>query len=296
MIDIQDLITSIEQVFIDQDKYYFDDYIPEFMHEGKFLGDYYNRIMVEPRVGKPPIFYHTLSPFDVISNKSITRALVFESAKCLLDVDFTDYLAMRTGVMSAIILKAIGVKNLKSKKVLLIGVGSVARHALSALKRTFNDLDQVECISRSGSLGEITKYGQQLGIDISTGNLDNLSEYDFIFCHTNTDKVILTKEHKDHIKPGAVIASFLSSTEHGEVDDSYFDASKANIICDWERTSGTVKDLGRALKNKQLTQGEILLLKDLLIGAKKIDSRKAYTIYRSGGTSIQNLAVLKLLT
>ncbi len=92
-----ELLASIKQTFIDQDQFFFDKHVPEFVKDGKFLGDYFNQLAVEPQGDKPPRFYHTFSPFDVISNKAPHYAVVFEAGELLLNIEFDSYVSMRTG-------------------------------------------------------------------------------------------------------------------------------------------------------------------------------------------------------
>ena len=73
--------------------------------------------------------------------------------------------------------------------------------------------------------------------------------------------------------------------------DMVFPAT-ANIVCDWDMTLLGAKELARAIENKQVAKKDVIFLKDLLGGAKSVDTSKRYTIYRSTGTPIQNLAVL----
>ena len=114
--DYSKLLTSLQQTFIEQDNYFFDKHVPEFVKDGKFLGDYFNNIAVEPLGDKPPRFYHVYSPFDVISNKAPEYAAVFENGELLLHIDFDEYIAARTAAMSAVVLKGLGKDNLSGKK------------------------------------------------------------------------------------------------------------------------------------------------------------------------------------
>ena len=121
-----DLITSLKQTFINQDKYFFDKHVPEFKKDGVFLGDYFSQLAVEPFEAKAPRFYHIFSPFDVISNKAPQHAVVFEAGDILLNIDFDQYVSMRTAAMSVVVLKALGYENLDGKNVLLFGSGRIA--------------------------------------------------------------------------------------------------------------------------------------------------------------------------
>lgn len=294
-IDSKALLSNIEKVFVEQNKYLFDKHVPEFVVDGKFLGDYFSQIAVELKGNQPPRFYHNLSPFDVISKKSPDRALVFEAGELLVDMDFTKYARVRTAIMTGLVLRSIGVTSLANKKVLLIGSGNIAQQAVRLLKGAYPELSEVWCISKSGDITAITVKGQEVGVKVSTGNLDELKEFDVIICHTSTNEALLRDEHLARLKKGVFIASFISSTENGELEDSYYDTDKANIICDWDATKSAAKDLARAINTSKVDESEIVLLDELFSGKKNIDLSKTMTIYRSVGTPIQNLAVLQLL-
>jgi ornithine cyclodeaminase/mu-crystallin family protein len=286
-----ELITSINKTFVKQDEYLFDKHVPEFIKEGKFLGDYFNQIAVEPLGDKPPRFYHTFSPFDVISNKAPDHAVVFENGKLLLDTDFGEYTAMRTAAMSAVILKALNYETLQDKKVLLFGSGRIATQSVNILVSELA-LKSIDIITRSGDLSAIrAKTGH---VVINEGSIDDIGRYDVIICHTQAASPVILKEQLKDIKKGAVLASFISSTEHGEFPDEIYDSSKANIITDWQQTLQGAKDLKRAVDSHLLDEVDLIYIKDLLTNSR-IDENKQYSVYRSTGTPIQNLAILKLL-
>lgn len=289
--DYSKLLTSIKQTFIDQDDYFFDKHVPEFTKGGKFLGDYFNNIAVEPLGDKPPRFYHTFSPFDVISNKAPHHAIVFESGEMLLNIEFDTYISMRTAAMTAVILKALNVNDLKDRNVLLFGSGKIAAQSVKILASQLG-LDKVDVITRSGDLSGIKAAVEN--VSISNGSIDEIGKYDVIICHTQADSSVISEEHLSSIKKGAILTSFISSTEHGEFPDGVYNSSRANIITDWNQTLLGAKDLKRAMDAHAFEESGLIYVKDLLNG-KNINQEKQYTIYRSTGTPIQNLAVLKLL-
>lgn len=294
-VEPQDIIDNIRRVFIEQEKYLFDKHVPEFFINGNFLGDYYNLICVEPKADKPPRFYHTLSPFDMVSKKAPDRAIVFENGELLLDMDFTDYVPLRTAAMTTLVLPTVGVKSLKDKKIVIFGVGKVAQQSVKLLKLVYPELSELWCVSKSSKLDVISNLAKSLDVTVHHADSNNLSEFDIIICHTSADAPVLDKAAKSSLKTGVFIATFISSTEHGEVDDDYYDSGSANIVCDWEPTKTGAKDLNRALASGAVSDDSVIVLKDLLTGLSKIDPSKQRTIYRSVGTPIQNLAVLQLL-
>lgn len=291
--DYAKLLASIKQTFADQDQFFFDKHVPEFAKDGKFLGDYFNQLAVEPLGDKPPRFYHTFSPFDVISNKAPHYAVVFEAGEQLLNIEFDKYVSMRTAAMSAVVLKAIGFSSLADKKVLLFGSGKIATESAKILASE-RGLTSIDVITRSGDLTNIKTATSESNLSINTGDISNIGQYDVIIAHTQTSEPLFSNEQLASIKQGAFLASFISSTEHGEFPDEVYDKTNANIITDWQQTLAGAKDLKRALDAHQFDEQDLIYLKDLFTG-KTIDQSKRYTVYRSTGTPIQNLAALKLL-
>ena len=287
--DYSKLITRLQQTFIHQDDFFFDKHVPEFKKDGKFLGDYFNQIAVESFGEKPPRFYHTFSPFDVISNKAPHYAAVFEDGRRILDIEFDKYVSIRTAAMNAVLLKGLGVTSLADKKVLLFGAGKIATEAIKILASELV-LVEIDIITKSGDLTRIS--GNIPNVLIKAGDRDNIAQYDVIICHTQSKESILSEEDVSKIKQGAILTSFISSTEHGEFPDSIYNSAKANIITDWDKTILGAKDLQRA-KDKGLFNDPVYV-KDLLSGGL-IDKSKQYTVYRSTGTPIQNMAILKEL-
>jgi ornithine cyclodeaminase/alanine dehydrogenase-like protein (mu-crystallin family) len=283
------LITALEKIFIDQEKFLFDKHTPEFKKDNKFLGDYFNQIAVEPKEDKPPRFYHTFSPFDIISNKAPHYAVVFENGERLLDIEFDKYVSIRTAAMNAVLLKAIGIHNIVNKKVLLFGSGKIATETVRILASELG-LKEIKVITKSGDLTKITNT--TTGVTIEPGNLDDISVSDIIICHTQSTEPVIPESYISKIKQGAILTSFISSTEHGEFPDNIYNSTQANIITDWDKTILGAKDLQRA--KKAGLYKDIFYIKDLLTG-RSIDNNKHCTVYRSTGTPIQNLAVLKEL-
>src|SRR5688572_25135255 len=93
------LAESIRTVFMNQDNYQFDKYVPAFKINGKYVGDCFSIVIFETCGSEPPIIYHTFSPYDTISQKAPNQALVFRDGELLLNTDFGEYIRQRTGVM-----------------------------------------------------------------------------------------------------------------------------------------------------------------------------------------------------
>lgn len=287
------LLASIKQTFTDQDQYFFDKHVPEFVKDGKFLADYFNQLAVEPLGNKPPRFYHTFSPFDVLSNKAPHYAVVFEAGEQLLNIEFDAYVSKRTAAMSAVVLQALSVDGLADKKVLLFGSGKIATESAKILASELR-LTTIDVITRSGDLANIKTATSESNLSIKTGDISNIGQYDVIIAHTQTAEPLFSSKKLANIKQGAFLSSFISSTEHGEFPDEVYDKTNANIITDWQQTLSGAKDLKRALDTHLFDEQDLIYLKDLFTG-KTIDQSKHYTVYRSTGTPIQNLAALKLL-
>lgn len=285
------LLSSLKQTFINQDDYFFDKHVSEFIKDGTFFADYFSQLAVEPLEGKAPRFYHTFSPFDVVSNKSPHRAVVFEAGETLLNIDFNPYVAMRTAAMSAVVLKGIGLDDLKDKNVLLFGAGRIATQSVAVLSSQLG-LKNIDVITTGGDLSGLQSAAS--GVAIRSGAIEDIGKYDIIICHTSAAEPILKKEQLAAIKPGALLASFISSSEHGEFPDEIYNSQHANIITDWQKTLLGAKDLKRAMDADLFSEGDLIYIKDLLSG-RAINNKKQYTVYRSTGTPIQNLAVLRLL-
>ena len=294
IMDYATLIDSLRWTFLNQDRFLFDKHVPEFQQDGKFLGDYFNQLAVEPLGEKPPRFYHSFSPFDVISNKAPHQAVVYEAGELLLNIEFDEYVTLRTSAMTTLLLNALKIKDLAGKRILMFGAGKLATAAVKILASQCN-VSAIDIVTRSGDLTSIKQATAELGVEITAGDSNAIEMYDFIICHTQSTAPVLTNEHRQKIKQGALVASFITSTEHGELADEFYNAKDANIVVDWDKTIDNAKDMQRAQKRGLFTSDQLIHLRDLLDSSKSIDQGKRYTIYRSTGTPIQNLAILRSL-
>jgi ornithine cyclodeaminase/alanine dehydrogenase-like protein (mu-crystallin family) len=288
---INQVLTNIQNVFIHEDQYELRKSIEEFQDsDKKFLGDFVSFLMVDKNTN-PPTFYLVASPFDLISKKDPQHALVWQGGKLLLNTDYTDYAAMRTGAMDSIALKASGIEKLSLKKVLLFGTGRTARWSLRILKTAFKDLKEIDYINSTNTKSEeFESFSNELGVIAKVGEKEKLVEYDIIICHTNAKAPILSKDDIKRIKKTAIITTFIGSTEHGEVADEFYNGN-ANIVLDWDKNFKIAKDLVRS----KISEKNIIYLKDLLTKSKSLSSEKKYTIFRFVGTPMQNLGVLQAL-
>ena len=263
------ILTNIKQVFIDEDKYGFDKHIWEYKPNGSFIGDSVVFNMAENTT--PPTFYFVISPYDITSKKAPQHALVFKDGLSVINTDYTEYAAMRTGAMDTLVLQALGISSLNEKKILMFGRGKTATWSVKFLKHTFADCPEITVVHSE-----------------TPRDSYDISDFDIIICHTNAKEFVLSAEDRKNIKKGAIITNFISTESNTEVDPSFFDHEKANVVIDWK------PNLKRApeIPNSK----EIIQLKELLNETKKLEINKKYSVFRFLGTPLQNLAVLKTLT
>lgn len=293
-LDYKQLGQMIKVVFLNDQKYQVNKTVPAFQKDGKYVGDLFSLVMLELDGENPPIFYHTYSPYDVISSKTSDWAAVFRSGERVLDFEFTPYMLQRTGVMTSLVLNSLGTDSLVGKKVLYIGTGRIARHDLEALKVYYPELAEVSFINNGQSSGEFIDFAKDLGVKASLTSLENIGEFDVIICHSSSKTPILTKELMVSIKDGALITTF-SSEDFTEVATDYFDTLKATIIVDWDQTIDEAPELNQAVKDGRTDINSVVTLKELFSEDYTSRADKDYFIYRSHGTPMQNLAALKLI-
>lgn len=292
----KDLSDKIFEIFTHLENYKLAKYIEEFKEGDTYLGDFLVYYIFEPRGANPPTFYTINSPYDRVSGKSPQQALVFEDGKLALDINFTHFVDVRTGVMDSLMLKQLGTTSLSDKKILYLGTGHVATESLKSLKEHFPDVQHVDFYNRKNDAGLFGSTAQELGITTTYTDLTDISQYDIILCHTSSSEPVLTKEHTPQVKKGAMIFTYVTvASDKGEVADEFFDNAKANILMDWPQTLNMAKDIDNAIHKGILQKESLVLLQDIFSKKVQLDTNKQYTIYRSSGTPMQNLAVLKLL-
>lgn len=294
MIDLKQLGEQIKRVFLEQDNYVFSKKVVEFESGGKFGGDFVTFVMIDPS-STPPTFYEVTSLFDLISGKAPQQALVFRDGDCVFNADYTDYAAMRTGIMDGIVL-AQTQKN-KHVKVLLFGSGKTASWSVRGLAALTPWITQVDYFSKSGKKGPFERLGQKAGIALMYREdwRKQLSEYDVIICHTNAAGPILTATDVASVRSGVQIHSFIGSTEHGELADEFY-AEQAEVVSDWPKILDDNKIMQRAVSTGGVKSDSIVYLKQFFAVNYRLKQDVPYTIFQFGGTPIQNLAVLQLLT
>jgi ornithine cyclodeaminase/alanine dehydrogenase-like protein (mu-crystallin family) len=288
---IKEIVSNIENAFINEDNYELKKVVED-LHDGdnNFLGDFVSFLMVDKN-SNPPTFYFVASPYDLISKKDPQHALVWQGGDLLLNTDYTDFAAMRTGAMDSIALKLCSINSLAKKRVLLFGTGRTAKWSLKILKVIFDDLAEVNYINSTNNRSEeFETFCNEIGINALVGSKDDLKNYDIILCHTNAREPVLQVEDLDKIKKGTIITTFIGSTEHGEVADEFYN-EEANIVLDWEKNLKVAKDILRS----KTPESSILLLRELLTDEKSLFKDRKYTVFRFVGTPMQNLGVLQAL-
>lgn len=281
------LLALFDEVFANDDQYQAFKIVREFTEAGEFSGDYHQFLMYEPQEAAAPRFYNVGGPYDLVSKKAPQTAQVFQNGELILNIDYTSYVDVRTGAMDAFLLKLLE-SDPTDKRILYIGAGHIAVNSIATLKAIFGSVDTVDYTSRA-SKPDFEEKAHDIGVVALFRETPNISEYDFIFMHTNTSEPIITDSA--NIKEGAVITTFITSTQHGEVADDIYNHN-ANVVVDLTENIDHLPDLKRAVNAGKIN--EPISLKQLLQG-KNIDSSKDYTIFRSGGTALQNFAMLKLL-
>ena len=293
LLDFEELGAAIRRVYVESDKYQLSKDVPTFEMNGKYVGDFFNFTMFEPDGDNPPIFYHIYSPYDIISGKSTQQAVVLRSGELIMSTDFTQYMKQRTGVMTSLILKGLNVSDLSKKAVVFVGVGNIAQSDLAALKSHYPDLKKVSYISRSGKAEAFVKLALDSGVEAHPSNLEHIGEFDILIFHTNSKVPVLTSAMRGSIKAGAIITTF-SSEDSTEVASEFFDTKLANVLIDWEQTIDEAPELKSATENGLAKRSDVITLGELFT-MDTIDESKQYTVYRSHGTPMQNLAAMQIL-
>lgn len=291
-LDYKELGSNIRQVYLDSDKYQLDKHVPVFKKDNEYVGDFFSLTMFELDGQNPPIFYHTYSPYDTISGKSSDHAVIFRSGQIIMSTEFTPYMRQRTGVMTSVVLTGLGVEDISSKKVLYIGTGNIAQRDLAALKAYYSDLENVSYFNRSGQANAFTEFAASIGVNAEQTTLEHIGEFDVIICHTNSKDPVLTTPMKKDIKQGAIITVF-SSENFTEVASDFFNTQDATVLIDWAQTIDESPDLHVAVEQGVAEATKIVTLKSFFTEGVQDSGR--YTIYRSHGTPMQNLAALQLL-
>ncbi len=288
------LAEAIQSIYLNLGKYRFDKHVPVFKLDDTYLADCFNITILEPRELQAPIFYHIYSPYDVVSKKAPQYATIFQAGNVLLHVEVTSYVNQRTGVMSPLVLRTLGAKDVANKNILFVGTGNIARCALAAFKEFYPDLQHVDFINSGSDAEEFLALAAQLQLTASRSELNRIGEYDVIICHSSATQPVLSADLQERVKPGALITTF-ASEDHSDISKEYYDTNKANIIVDWQHTIDEASELQSAVAEGLARQGAITTLEELFNGKYTGVGDKRYTVYRSHGAPMHDLAYLQQL-
>lgn len=291
-LDFLKLGDYIKAVFVDNDKYQVDKNVPTFYKEGKYVGDFFNFTMIELVDAEDPIFYHNYSPYDIISSKTTDYAAIFRSGERIADFKFEPFMVQRTAVMTSLVTKSLKL-NIGDSNVLYVGTGRIAKRDLESLKVHYPKLKSIHFINQGSSSESFIEFAKSIGVKAAPTTLDNLSNYDLIICHTSSKKPVITADLIPQIKKGALITSY-SSEDFTELSSEAFNNNLANVIADWPQTISEASELNQAVSSGIIDTNNIIYLKDLFDGKNLEINTDKYTIYRSHGTPMQNLAAMKL--
>jgi ornithine cyclodeaminase/alanine dehydrogenase-like protein (mu-crystallin family) len=288
------LIPAIKDAFLNQDKYEMHRDIADLSGGNEFFADYMSSVIMERKDPEPPIFYTTTGAYDLISCVGLLQSVVFQGDKVLLNIPFQEYVAQRTSAILPLVLQTLNFNSLKDKNILYIGTGRLAKKSIQMLKEVYPEVETIDFNNKSGKAGEFLEICEKLNVKANFVNLEDISKYDYIFSYTNSFATnVLLDKHLKQLKKGAFIGSFISSG--GEIDDSFYLNKNANIILDWAKTPDLALELQSLISSGKLNEKRFVYLKELLEENKEVNPDADYTIYRSSGTPMQNLAVLKIL-
>lgn len=291
-INLKTLGDRIVETFLNQDQYLLAKEVPEFKQNGVLVGDWFSYLMCDPTTN-PPTFYEVTSPYDLVSKKAPQHALVFQDGKCILQTEYTDYVAMRTGIVDALLLTHLGITGLANKKVLICGTGRIASWSIKSLKAYFPDLQQITYLTKEKSDETFEKLATVLDIKATHTISKDPREFDVILCHTSTEASIFTDPSL--IKKGAILAGFISSTQYGEFSDAFYNSDTANVLIDWEPNLSRMPYIERQIEIGAVDKARMGNLRSLFAGECKVNPDAKYTLFTSVGTPMQNIALLKLL-
>ena len=281
-IDLKKLGTQLKDIFLTQEKYQMDLIIKEF-DGADFLFFYIH----EPHADAPPTFYFIVGPWDATSKAAPQGAQVFDNGKLVLQIDYTEYVKVRTGLMDAFALEALK-KDPTRKSILYLGAGGVAGWSLRALKAYFPGVDTVHYKNISGGKQYFESIAGEVGVRSEYVAIPDISTYDYIFMHTSSrEPVFLTPDVKN-MKEGAFISLYSDKKE--AVLDVYKDAT---VLVNWKNSFEKEVDLIEAKESGLVDPESATIMRQILEG--RTMEEKHHTVFRSGGTPMQNIAMLKYL-
>lgn len=281
-IDLLDLGERLANVLKEQERYQMDLVIKEF-DGADFLFFY----VLEPHTDQPPTFYFITSPWDAKSNAAPQGAQVFSGGSLVLQLDYTEYVKVRTGLMDACALRALG-RDPSKGRVLYIGAGGVAEWSLRALKAYFPNVQHVQYTNRSGVKESFEQASAACGVVAEYVAQPDIASYEYIFMHTSSRVPVLLAADCARIAEGAVISIF--SDKHEAALEVY---ERAALLVNWQQSFTKEADLIQAVAEHRIDPTQARTMRDILDGAALPAAH--HTVFRSGGTPMQNIAMLQYI-
>ncbi len=286
----QDILSQIRDAFIHQDRFSGHKKVIEFFdRENQFQWDIYNFYIREILLDWSPQYYTITSPYDVTWKWAPQQALVFHSEKLVYSSDFSEAVKIRTGCMDTIFLQSLGIEKLSDTKMLIVWSGGTAKYSYLFLRDSFTDLGVVDYTNRLWQNHEFESLGSMNYVATP-----DLSQYDIILLHAHVDSPYLTSEYRSQIKDGAIIVSYGGKTPERDISPAFF-TSEDIVIVDMYANIENLKPLKTAIESWSIKQEELIDLGKILSGEQKIEKRKNITVCISGGTYIQNIAMMKYM-
>lgn len=281
-IELKALGAKLTEVLLHQERYQMDLIVKEFDGDD-FLFFY----IYEKRQGSSPRFYFIVSPYDQVTKAAPQGAQVFDNGKLVLQLDYTEYVKVRTGLMDAFALSALG-QDPTGKKILYMGAGGVSEWSLRALKAYFPNVTSVDYKNASGGKASFESLGKSLGITTTYVDTPDIALYDYIFMHTSARTPIINAEQVAQIKKGAFISIYSDKTE--VAIEVYKDAA---VLLNWQNSFKKEEDLVAANEKGFVDESKVAIMHSLLDNHAIPEGH--HIVFRSGGTPMQNIAVLQLL-
>jgi hypothetical protein len=271
----KDLAVSIKNVFLNS-SISFDKRITKYSNEqNNYIADQIWFNAAEEIDGKPPIVYSVVTPWDPISNTAPQHAIVFQGGEVIINTDFTHYANQRTAIMGPIVL---GKVELEQKNILIYGCGNIARCSVAALAE-LHDVGSVTYTNRRGrSSKEFEEFCSSTGVEAVFSAEPELSRYNVVLLHTDSDSPIFTKQMALKLSKPAIVACF---------KDEELDPDLKNATVNQFQLRNLESDL------EKLDQRNSISLQRLFDSDEQLEHD--FIVYVSGGTTQQNVAVLKVL-
>lgn len=286
------LADKITIAFTDTSKYTTFKHIDECSESGVLIGDVYITGLFEARKGNVPRLITAISPYSVKTSSSTNQMLIYEGAELVANIPWTEAVPIRTGVMDAVIVKILELSLTPADKVLYIGSGKVATASAKALVEIFGTELQIE-YSRASDVQNNAFEALSKSIKFVKSKDIELENYNFIFCHTNSKELVITKENLGNLSNLKLLTYYIDSSIGFEVDPIWLDDfirthSEANIIVDVPDTLKLKKEFALIKHNpeKIMDLSRIINTKPTLKGP---------IVFRAGGSAIQDLALYDAL-